>query len=96
MYLARAFYEAKYNSNPNKIGGKDNEELFLKEVTIKIDELIPKRYFVKYHQYYQNKSEEIKGTLLQQKFLSKEDHEETKDLIYVFSKTQNRCLYRWC
>lgn len=90
MYLAKAFYQAKYNSNANQIGGKHNEELFLKEVAIKIDELIPKRYFVKYHQDISNK----KGSLLQQKFLGKENHEETKDLIYIFSETENRSLYR--
>lgn len=83
--LNEIFYFDNDQDPYNLIGGSEYIEIFLKECAIKIDELIPKRYFVKHSSYY-NTYNTTDGTILIKKFISKDDHESTKRLIYKIKK----------
>ena len=73
----------KYDKDYLQIGGIANKIKFLNDVALKIDELIPKRYFIKYHQINSNARKQD-GSVLATKFTDKDNHLETKDLIYAY------------
>lgn len=87
QYVNEYLYPKGYDSNISHIGGEQNKELFINEVALKIDELIPKRYFVKYclkHNIYNCGD----GSRIVKKFTKKDDFEFTKDLVYKLSKEE--------
>lgn len=83
-YLEEYFHYPKNDYTYKCIGGSNNKDRFLDEVALKIDEFIPKRYFVKYHQAH-NTYGSTDGTVLQTKFINKDHHEVTKKLEYHFN-----------
>lgn len=88
-YLHEYLCHESYDPDMNKIGGKSNESLFIKDVATKIDEFIPRRYFIKYHQI--NKTDLYTGSNdLQNSFLGKDEHEITKDLIYTYEENEGK------
>lgn len=95
-YLEEYFCPSKYDPEYSGIGGVENRERFINEVAVKIDELIPKRYFVKYHQI-SKKYGTTDGSYLPSYFLGKDNHPETKDLIYVYTdekKSKPKASYK--
>ena len=83
MDIAEAYidnYVKKYDKHLDTIGGEKNKDLFIRELSIKIDEFIPKRYFCKYNEIY-NKNKSID---FNPQFISKDKHDITRNLIYVF------------
>lgn len=86
-YLNEYFCPIGLDENLSAIGGKCNEELFIEEVALKIDELIPKRYFVKYclkHNIYNSGD----GREIAKKFTRKDDYEFTRLLKYKILKEE--------
>lgn len=82
-YINEYYAPIEFGGKYNDIGGIKNKELFLKEIAIKVDELIPRRYFIKYCAF-NNVYNTSDGTKLKDKFISKNNHSFTKDLIYKF------------
>lgn len=93
-YLYEYFCPKKYDSSLEAIGGEKNKGKFIKEVAIKIDELIPKRYFIKYNQANSEKGH-IDGGLLASQFAGKDEHEITKDLIYKHKENENKGVFKY-
>lgn len=83
-YVDEYFCTGRYGHTYDDIGGKGNREKFVSELAIKIDEFIPRRYFVKYH-LSTNKYGTMDGTYISSMFKGKDAHSETKDLIYVYN-----------
>lgn len=81
QFAANNYTDPRYGDNASII---ENKALFIKEVAIKIDELIPKRYFVKFHSM-NNTYNTKDGTILQKHFKNKDSHKETRGLIYHYS-----------
>ena len=84
--LATQFVMSFGRSCRRMIGGGENLDLFIKEVAEKIDEFIPMRYFVKYHQFLEEDSpyhDELgkDGSMLRLKFKGYDYHNETRGLI---------------
>lgn len=84
-------YILKYDKELDTIGGEQNKDIFLKELAIKIDEFIPKRYFCKYNELHSNTTNNIKFSSL---FKGKDEHDITRDLIYTFD-VNNNSLYKY-
>ena len=84
-YLNEYFCPIEYGNNLSNIGGEKNKDLFIQEVATKIDELIPKRYFVKYclkHNIYNSGD----GSEIAKKFTGKDDYCFTRSLKYKILK----------
>ena len=81
QFATKNYNDPRYGDNATIL---ENRDLFIKEVAIKIDELIPKRYFVKFHSM-NNTYNTKDGTILQKRFKNKDSHKETRDLVYHYS-----------
>lgn len=88
-YLYEYFCPEKYDSTLEAIGGEKNKNKFIKEVSIKIDEFIPKRYFIKYNQLNSKKGH-IDGGFLSSQFKGKDEHEITKNLVYIYEENYDK------
>lgn len=82
--IAKAFFRTKDNFDYNLIGGALNHKKYINELAQKFDELIPKRYFIKYHQFHKVTFDNTDGTFLNNQYNGKDNHEETKNLIFKF------------
>lgn len=91
LLLAEQF--ATKNYNDPRFGDNaailENRDLFIKEVAIKIDEFIPKRYFVKLHNML-NTYNDRDNSVVQRQFKGKDYHAETRGLIYHYPC--NECM----
>lgn len=88
-YLYEYFCPTKYDPNLNSIGGPSNKELFIEEVAIKIDEFIPRRYFLKYNKMNQSNNSSSKNNE-DNTFLGKDKHEITKGLIFKYKENESK------
>lgn len=88
--MAIEYFEWRNQSRLSEIGGAKNKEKFLKEVATKIDEFIPARFFVKYHQHNPSTYGTTDGTVLRTYFKGIDKHEETKGLISHFEESTPR------
>lgn len=93
--MAVEYFEWRNNSCLSEIEGSQNKDKFLKEVAIKIDELIPDRFFVKYHQHHPSTYGTIDGSVLRTYFKGIDQHEETTGLIPHFGKNTKRLSYQF-
>lgn len=89
--MAIEFFEWRYQNYLSKFGDIKNKEKFLLEVAIKIDQLLPSRFFVKYHQYNSTIYKTKDGTILRKYFNGIDKHEETKGLICQFPRNKENC-----
>ena len=80
-FTTKNYNDPRYGDNATIL---ENRDLFIKEVAIKLDELIPKRYFVKFHSM-NNTYNTKEDTILQKHFKNKDSHKETRGLVYHYS-----------
>ncbi len=83
-FVDNKYFKPPYGDDYKMIGGIENKEKFIEEVAIKIDEFIPKRYFVEYHLLKNTYGAIGKGDI-GKKFKGRDNHEETKNLVYKYS-----------
>lgn len=86
-YLEEYVYYPKDDGTYTCIGGVKNKRKFIQEAAIKIDEFIPKTFFIKYAQKY-NTYEESDGSVLKRMFKNKDAHDITKNLIYGYPQNE--------
>lgn len=90
-YLEEKIHWSKSDITYNCIGGIANKQLCIDELSIKIDQLIPKRYFIKYCQFH-NIYNTSSGLELGNKFISKDSHDITKRLIFHYDHKESKAI----
>ena len=93
-YLYEYFCPKEYDKELNAIRGITNKDKFIKEAAIKIDELIPRRYFAKYNQI-NKKTENPDKDCSSNDFLGKNEHKITKDLVYIYKENEKKTVFKY-
>ena len=86
QFASNYYTDPRYGDNAAIL---ENRDLFIEEVAIKIDEFIPKRYFVKLHNML-NTYNDRDNSVIQRQFKGKDYHAETRGLIYHYPCNESK------
>lgn len=90
--IAREFAEKIISEKSYSfISGESNMDLFIEDIAIRIDSIIPRQYYTKYISLLYP---ELQYSFITENFLGKDNYVFTKDLIYKYEENNNELIFK--